>query len=382
VGVRLLARVSLFSMVTVPLRRCLRKYAKTLISTALRCRNRRFYAAHTMPPQIVSRLHRNVEHDASSSSSSWLTTLGSAFKRKSNKTNVDEKPWPLSVRIAGYVAIAVAMPITLCTLVAENKSFRDWLEGDRPHDPTDRRMGKRIVSFARTYWTDSNLFHGETEAIVEREKRTATEIAKNLDRDIPVNVYLINQPIMRISLKGDVPVNLSSAAAVGLDYDAGSIFAVEFPDEEEAGQEGEVDTHFWTATVQDGAFEVEQQFSWQDRTDSIGGDSSNATSADNSNAKLLAKSYGEKIREMTQTFSSWHFFEQDSAKESKLYLEKMSPENIRKSELEWREAQLKMQLIDPYCSRDIDEMQLELAQVQRELRRLNRWKWAKSILSR
>jgi hypothetical protein len=97
---------------------------------------------------------------------------------------------------------------------------------------------------------------------------------------------------------------------------------------------------------------------------------------------MLAKSYGGKIRGLTQTFSAWHVFEQDSAQESKLYAERMSPENIRKSELEWREAQLKMQLIDPYCNRDIDEMQLELVQVQRELRRLNRWKWAKSILSR
>jgi hypothetical protein len=64
-----------------------------------------------------------------------------------------------------------------------------------------------------------------------------------------------------------------------------------------------------------------------------------------------------------QTFSSWYVFERDSAQESKSYTERMCPKNIRISELEWHEAQLKMQLIDPYCNRDIDEMQLELAQV-------------------
>lgn len=347
----------------------------------------RFYASQTTltSPRIVSRRLRQLQQETSKpgakSNDSWLTTLGSTFSgRKSDKKAAigDEKPWPLSVRIAGYIAILAAMPISLCTLVAESKGFRIWLEGDRPHDPNDRRIGKWIVSFTRAYWADNNLFHGELEHDLERDQRTAVEVATNLDREVPVHVYLINQPVMTISLKGDIPVNLSSAAVSGMDYDAGSIFAVEFPEEGE-----EVGTPSWTGSDERSEGVHQQVVSWQDRmTDNVY-DSNSATSSNTSSiVNSLAKSYGRKIRELTQTFSSWHVFEQDSAQESKLYAERMSPDYIRKSELEWREAQLKMQLMDPYCSRDIEEMQRELVQVQRELRRLNRWIWAKSIVSR
>jgi hypothetical protein len=339
----------------------------------------RFYASQTAPisPRIVSRRLRQLQQEAvklgAASHDSWLTTLRSTFSRRKSDKNTalggDEKPWPLSVRIAGYIAIVAALPMSLCTLVAESKAFRVWLEGDRPHDPNDRRIGKWIVTFTRAYWADNNLFHGELEADLEREKRTAVEVATNLDRDVPVHVYLINQPVMTISLKGNIPISLSSAAVSGMDYDAGSIFAVEFPEEG-----GEVGTPSWSIPEKPLEEIQQHELSWQDKTT----DSNDHGSI----VHMLAKSYGGNIRELTQTFSSWHVFEQDSAQESKLYAERMSPENIRKSELEWREAQLKMQLIDPYCNRDIDEMQLELAQVQRELRRLNRWKWAKSILSR
>jgi hypothetical protein len=282
------------------------------------------------------------------------------------------------VRIAGYIAILAAMPISLCTLVAESKSFRVWLEGDRPHDPNDRRIGKWIVSFTRAYWADNSLFYGELENDVERERRTAVEVATNLDREVPVQVYLVNQPVMTISVKGDIPVHLSSAAVSGMDYDAGSIFAVEFPEEGE-----EVGTPSWTGSDQRSEEIHPQAVSWQDTTVDHVYDSNSVTSSNTSTiVDNVAKSYGRKIRELTQIFSSWHVFEQDSAQESRLYAERMSPDYIRKSELEWHEAQLKMQLMDPYCTRDIDEMQRELVQVQRELRRLNRWIWAKSLVSR
>jgi hypothetical protein len=224
------------SNLNIPLRP-LQRYARG----TSKCPYIRFYASQTAPitPRIVSRRLRQLQKETvklgAASNDSWLTTLGSTFSRRKSDKNTamggDEKPWPLSVRIAGYIAIAAAVPISLCTLVAESKAFRVWLEGDRPHDPNDRRIGKWMVTFTRSYWADNNLFHGELETDLEREKRTAVEVATSLDRGVlvPVHVYLINQPVVTISLKGNNPVNLSSAAVSGMDYVAASIFAVKIP---------------------------------------------------------------------------------------------------------------------------------------------------------
>lgn len=327
------------------------------------------------PPQIVSRLRLLPKQEATSeksASSSWLTPIVSAFKSK-KKIDLEEKPWPLSVRIAGYCAVAAAVPLSFCTMVAEVKSLREWLEGNRPHDPNDRRLGKKLVHFVRTYWAANGLFEGETQFVLEQEQSTALEIAKNTDRDITVQLYTTNQPIMSMSLRGDVPINSPLAAAAGFENDSGAVVAIEFPVDEEIGQEGEEAT--WAA-----ADTSADKFSKQDSEESDVSIKTNFFS--NSSVKADYQAYGRMIRKLTQTFSSWHVFEQDLVSESKSYIEKMSPENIRKSELEWREAQLQMQLIDPYCTRDIDEMQYELVRIRRELRKLNRWRWVKSLASR
>lgn len=348
---------------------------KTTISTSFTMGFQLRHISDSLPaPQIVSRLRLLPKQEVTaekSASSSWLTPIGSAFKSK-KKVDVEEKPWPLSVRIAGYCAVAAAVPLSLCTMVAEVKSLREWLEGNRPHDPNDRRLGKKMVHFARAYWAMNGLFEGETKFVLEQEQTTALEIAKNTDRDITVQLYTTNQPVMNMSLRGDVPIH-SPLAAAGFENDSKTVVAIEFPIDEDIGLEGEEAT--W-AVADANADKFSKQDS--DEIDVI----IKANFFNNSSVKADYQAYGRMIRKLTQTFSSWHVFEQDLVSESKSYIEKMSPENIRKSELEWREAQLQMQLIDPYCTRDIDEMQDELVRIRRELRKLNRWRWVKSIASR
>ena len=322
---------------------------------------RRLSSAPTAPPQIVSRRLLLQQRSKETTNAKSSSSSGSSSSKK-----VDEKPWPRSVQIAGYSALAASIPLTICTLVTEFKSLRAWLEGERPHDPNDRRIGKQLVQAVRTYWTTHGRFDNEES---EEEKRSILEMAKNVDRQIPVQVYVWDQPIMTISLRGDVPVSLSSVGLENSNSDelisaASRTFAIEFPEDEEVNE----------TSLSDGFGQERMVFS---------GDSKEEGNymKDMNEPVTPYTAYGRKIREMTQTFSSWHYFEEDTADNSKSSINKMSPEEIRKSELEWREAHLQMQLIDPYCTRDIDEMQQELAQVRSELRKLNRWKWAKSILS-
>lgn len=48
----------------------------------------------------------------------------------------------------------------------------------------------------------------------------------------------------------------------------------------------------------------------------------------------------------------------------------MSEKDYKKSKLEWKRSELKAQLDDPLCQRSIDDVQAELKEVERELRRL------------
>ena len=63
-----------------------------------------------------------------------------------------DTPWPLPLRVAGYVVVALSVPYCAAQAVAASPGLRDGLEGDRPDLETDSALGKGIVALVRRYW--------------------------------------------------------------------------------------------------------------------------------------------------------------------------------------------------------------------------------------
>uniref|UniRef100_A0A7S0BUF1 Uncharacterized protein n=1 Tax=Proboscia inermis TaxID=420281 RepID=A0A7S0BUF1_9STRA len=77
------------------------------------------------------------------------------------------------------------------------------------------------------------------------------------------------------------------------------------------------------------------------------------------------------LRERIHTFSTW--YEHPVAAKVAKPTKKLSQHEVRLSELEWIESKLKDQLFDPNGTRDLDDVQEELASVQRDIRKCKGW---------
>jgi len=277
-----------------------------------------------------------------------------AARRKAGASKHDtsnDKPWPKSVRIAGYAALATAVPMGICTIVSEFPGLREWLVGEKPHDPNDSTYGKQLVAFVEKYWSAHG--HFENNRFSSMQERANVSISRLLHSPVLTKLYVMDyQPLMQVKLPGNLAVNVGNwhdsdawkqATRGALVSSQMRPLAIEFPDDE--------------TLVENSSYDEQDQ----------------------DEASTPTSPYSLKLRQLTHTFSAWHAFDPTPTDTG---LIKSTPEENRIAELEWNEAQLISQLIDPYCTRDIDEMQTELAQIKLELRRLKRFRWARSLFKK
>lgn len=277
-------------------------------------------------------------------------------KAKSERPKEKETPWPKSVQIAGYAALAVTVPASMLTIVAEQPYVRDVMLGDRPHDET---WAKVVVDFVRRYWSqDAGLFEGETERSVAEER----ELCKLMDCEVPLSVVGLVEDRNVGNVVHYFPATLVATAQ--------SIWGQIYPDDKVSQMEGRFAVEFQDIVDKEEISQIVESHS--DFDEFVGVDSSD----DDDDIKLFRISQGS---------SGWQYIaptlepSMNSVKTSPIESKNngMSSKEVRISELKYNEAQLQMQMIDPYCTREIDEMEKELAKIRQELRSLKgRWrKW-------
>lgn len=283
-------------------------------------------------------------------------------KKKFKREEAEETPWPRNWQIAGFSAVAVSIPLSFLSAVAEQPYLRSLLTGDRPQDDT---WANALVKFLRDYWTENGLFEGETADQVAKD----LELHRLMDFDVPTRMLTEASTsssfgdefgVLR-SLSATVPTDVGSVskAFYGGDHAVeGTQVFVEFMDVANDSNE-DVGIEQNGGLISDSGNNTDVVFS--DEIPAL----NNQAAVDDEDRKLL---------QLMQGFSLWHHWpstadENDGATQAVgTDGSKMSAEEIRISELEWKEAQLQMQMIDPNCTREIDAMEKELIDVKRELR--------------
>jgi hypothetical protein len=302
------------------------------------------------------------------------------------------------MRIAGYTGVILAVPLTFFTLLNEFPFLREQVAGDdeRPHDPNHHNYGKKLVHFVEKYWTSHGYF--DNDIYGGNQKKSNVEIAEMLDQEIAVKVYVMDhQPLMTVEIPAKMPLDircsnldesrlwrdglvskLSANAGAGEESQFSWLksnndnrpLAIEFPDEEDERQTLVTDRISYTEEESKGG-SIDQGTGIIDEKESP------------RDGSTMLSPYARHLLQLTHTFSAWHAHDQPSLdtedKENVGDNSASSVEELRISELEWKEAQIQAQLIDPFCTRDIDTMQSELGEIKSELRKLRRWRWASSL---
>eukprot|EP00814_Leptocylindrus_danicus_P008506 CAMPEP_0116031826 /NCGR_PEP_ID=MMETSP0321-20121206/17787_1 /TAXON_ID=163516 /ORGANISM="Leptocylindrus danicus var. danicus, Strain B650" /LENGTH=256 /DNA_ID=CAMNT_0003507109 /DNA_START=203 /DNA_END=974 /DNA_ORIENTATION=+ len=239
--------------------------------------------------------------------------------------------------IAGYTAFAISIPLSFLSAVVEQPYLRSMLTRDRPQDDT---WGNALVNFLRTLagTSTSTSFGDEVEV-----------------RSLPSTIPAAGDFVWKAFYGGDHAME-------------GARVFVEFMDVANDKNEGDISEQRNEGLISGSSGSTDIVFS-----DEISAFNKQASTVDDEDQKLL---------HLMQGFSLWHYWpsaadeslspsdQKSGGQTSETGGGKMSTEQIRISELEWQEAQLQMQMIDPNCTREIDAMESELADVRRELRSL------------
>jgi hypothetical protein len=292
---------------------------------------------------------------------------------KAKPPPVDEKPWPVSVQIAGYVGGAVLVPYLLIWTITSNPTLRDLLGPYLPMDTFRSHFGQLewdVQSYvdemqfpydsdetndpgADVVFVDRPVpnvqyyqFPGEPGFVQRQQQRRVDELDQS-DVKVTIRVFENSNGVTQSSqdFVQSIPArtlanaqNLWAAVkgAVQNAKDATTTVAVDFEDDDD--------------TSSSDSSEITMQAYGQD------------ASAGNPAKALLKK---------TQIFSSWLYV--SPAQQQLQQEEKTSDVDMTISRLEYTVAELQRSLKDPTCTRDMDEMADELRNAKKELSGL-RWK--------
>lgn len=252
--------------------------------------------------------------------------------------------------MAGYAAVVLSIPYSLSVIVAESPRVRSILE-ERTGD-----LGHSIVRMVRWYWghqeevpyfesimetndrEDRLEFRGEESPTVrstqaEIMKRAASIVAFQITNDEGVQ--------RKVCLPGGTL--LSDSKIVGEDMSKMSKrFIVSFDEYEEREEK---------------SIEEDDELSRCMRK----------ASEDQQSSVL-------ELKNLTSIWSSWNYFPSDVSTDSRQQKGGTTTDRtqIRINELMYNVSELKKLLRDPSCTRDRDDMEVEIQEIQSELKQLRR----------
>ena len=298
----------------------------------------------------------------------------------------DEKPWPKSVQIAGYVAGVVAVPCIILWTITSNPTLRQWVG---PYIPLE----KLRPFYGKLEW-DAQNFSEEMERAKNKETNQDDESQLNpyyqFPEELPVKTRR-EQELVESMDESDINVTLSlqsssSASEVvtkkvaaktvanpkslleyfpsaSISMGGNATVAVDFLDQKDE----DTDTNsFNTTGSTDGTL----------MTDADSYDSSKIGGGFGSLHDVASES--QKLSKDTQTTSRWTYVPPVNGSTNNDAKKVSSTPQISETEMEmgrlkYEISGLEKSLRDPTCTRSIDDMTTELSQAKRDLSRL-KWK--------
>eukprot|EP00531_Pseudo-nitzschia_arenysensis_P012575 CAMPEP_0116140642 /NCGR_PEP_ID=MMETSP0329-20121206/13964_1 /TAXON_ID=697910 /ORGANISM="Pseudo-nitzschia arenysensis, Strain B593" /LENGTH=391 /DNA_ID=CAMNT_0003635785 /DNA_START=146 /DNA_END=1321 /DNA_ORIENTATION=+ len=302
----------------------------------------------------------------------------------------DEKPWPKSVQIAGYVAGTVAVPYIILWTITSNPTLREWFS---PYIPLE----KLRPYFGKLEW-DAQNFSEEMENVKNKEKNQedATELNDyyQFPEEEPCKTRRQQELVEAIN-GSDISVTLSlqssSTASTPDEVVTKSIAANTvanpntlleyFPSASSSvGGNTTVAVDFLDRKNEDSDVNSFNAGETTDGTLMTDADSLESNGSFGTSAHDLA-SESRQLGKDTQTSSRWAYVAMANGSTQKDAKTTSSPPQISETDieigrLEYEISELEKNLRDPMCTRSIDDMTTELRQAKKDLSRL---KWRRRL---
>jgi len=270
--------------------------------------------------------------------------------KKSNIPNSQtDDSWPKSLQLVGYGAVALSIPYLLSVIVAESARVRSILE------ERTGNVGHSIVGMVRWYWgrqEDVPYFESITETD-NRDDRlalrgeesptvqsTQVDIIKRADSNVTFHLTNDEDVQSKVCLPGGTL--LSDSKIVGEDMSKRFIISFDEYEEQEENSMKE----------DDGILRYMKEDS------------------DGQQNSVL------ELKNLTSIWSSWNYFPSDVSTDARQQTGGTTTDStqIRINELAHNVSELQNFLRDPSCTRDRDDMEVEIQEIQSELSSLKRSK--------
>lgn len=344
------------------------------------------------PPLIVSRraFQRLSQQYPQYFESSKKNALRSGNKASTSKKKEDT-PWPKSLQIAGYSAIALSIPYTIGTIISESPRLRDLLEegGDSNGDMT---LGQSVVSWVRWGWGDTEIqgipyvesSHPKSTVYESNSQTDDTTQLISLKNDVPSKVRS-EQAIIQQNIQSNVKVRMNTIsndrhqfgddinAIVGEEktgYISGETMLTNSDNiyTKMTGNEKEPSQHL-TLLFEDDDQEMYEKESMNGASFSEQVEDTNTSAFD-------------QLKSLTSIWSLWYINPTASSTtttsngsistKSTSNANRYDATQLRIDELEYDIADLRKALQDPLTTRSIDDMEQEITLYRDELRTLKR----------
>lgn len=326
-------------------------------------------AANKTVPYIVSR--RELQR--------LMQKYPQHLKEQARKTNPkkDESTWPRSMQIAGYTAVALSIPYSGIITVAESPRIRDGLEGDPIQidaegvdgSRSSTTIGQNIVNFVRYYWGhEDHIPYPEYLENINHKEISLTTDASTMDRKVEAGIQSL--------IQDDVKVNVwtsSNGGAEQIETLPGSVLVSDI----ESNRQGTGSFASSSTEKRGDEKEIGVSLSFDDADSSNTGDF-DSTISDTRFTDLIeedASTQKNGISQFTNIWSAWHAFPNmsgvgtdSSSAKPQTKAASMNREEIELEEISHMIEVLQRDLRDPSCTRDIDEMNTELAELKKRYR--------------
>jgi hypothetical protein len=269
-------------------------------------------------------------------------------KPKPRADSSDDKPWPLSVRIAGAVAGGIFIPYSMAWFSTSNPGLRDYFEDYLPMNQLRTHFGE--VEWNGQSYVDAQM---DKEAHVVKEAglyqfpgeitwkdRKQQEIVDEMEAsEVTANLYVLEDHAELKQTK-QVPASIRANRKVLSELvgtqEEGVAVAVDFEDDADA------------ATMEESSSSMGSSFE------------------EHNHNPILP------LLQQTHTFSNW-YYHSNHTQQAQEQQASNTDTQMEQSRLEYTISEAEKNLKDPNCTRDIDDMMTELRQSQRDLSRL-KWK--------
>lgn len=314
----------------------------------------------------------------------------------SQKPKSDETPWPVSLQRVGYALVGLAIPFTMGAMIVEMPSFRRLLQGgdeDQIGALDQPTLGEQIVGWVRDFWAEEEPI-SEEERQWYQQQQSQSQLQQNVqwksfDNEEPLHIRAMQRQVGQLcNTKQRVNVTIlgTEAASAASSSSMEEIITTEdgtmlLGDGGDSNVRNSIlkqlrsDTSKESQNDDDG-HKQPPLFALEFLDDES---NNNSMSLDDASFQTIHDSTqpSNDLRILTQTWSSWQYFPKDSSSfDNQRTTTTASNDDIRQSELEWKLAELRRDLSDPSCLKDIDDMQNELKMYERELRQLKRRGWS------